>query len=195
MFIPTSMADYASGLHIALLDTNPQKIDSAIEIITDAYKDGHTIYTCGNGGSAAISNHLVCDCVKGVACDTNFLPRIHSLNCNDSMLTAIANDIGYESVFSSQLQWSAMAEEVLIAISSSGNSPNIIEALVMAKSLKMKTISIVGFDGGRAKNISDVCIHIPADNYGIVEDASQAVMHYIAQQIRIQNKNKPELKL
>lgn len=185
MFIPTSLAQYANRLYIALCDVPEADVSDAIKVIIKAMELGNNIYTCGNGGSAAISNHLVCDCVKGVACDTHLYPRINSLNCNDSMLTAIGNDIGYDFVFSKQLEWSARADEVLIAVSSSGNSPNIINALHEAKRAGMTSIAIVGFDGGQAKNLADVCIHIPFDNYGIVEDASQAVMHYIAQSIRL----------
>jgi len=160
------------------------KVERAIELIVEAYVTSGTIYSCGNGGSAAISNHLVCDCVKGVACDTNFFPKIVSLNCNDSMMTAVANDIGFEHVFSKQLSWSAAQDDLLIAISSSGNSPNIINALKMAKEIGMKSIAILGFDGGKAKELADVAIHIPSGNYGIVEDVSQAIMHFIAQNIR-----------
>lgn len=197
MFIPTSLANYANELQKALHDTNPESVEKTIKLLRDAFDYGINIYTCGNGGSAAISNHLVCDCVKGVACDTHFYPRIQSLNCNDSILTAIGNDIGFDEVFARQLHWSANANEILIVISSSGNSPNIINALKTASGIKMKSIAIVGFNGGEAKNLADICIHIPSDNYGIVEDASQAIMHYIAQQLRIRHTRKAteELKL
>ena len=188
----TDIADYAMRLHYALLDTDPAKIETAINILTAAFEDEYTIYTCGNGGSAAISNHLVCDCVKGVACDTDYHPRIVSLNSNDSLITAIANDIGYEYIFSKQIDWSSMIDEVLLVISSSGNSPNIVNALKSARMQGLKTIAIVGFDGGQCKRLADCCIHIPSDNYGIVEDASQAIMHYMAQSIRIRNSKNPE---
>lgn len=195
MFIPTKLTEYASELERALCGVDESQVQLAIDEIVKAYECAYNIYTCGNGGSAAISNHLVCDCVKGVACDTGFYPRIQSLNCNDSILTAIANDIGYDEVFSKQLTWSAQPEEVLIAISSSGNSPNVINAILEAGSLGMKTIAIVGFDGGRAKHVADICIHIPSNNYGIVEDASQAIMHYIAQSIRVKFARIPRDKL
>ena len=195
MFIPTSLAEYSNRLNTALYDIPEHDVQRAIDEIVKAYECAYNIYTCGNGGSAAISNHLVCDCVKGVACDTRFYPRIQSLNCNDSIVTAIGNDIGYDQIFAKQLLWSAQSEEVLIAISSSGNSPNIIEAIKAAKSLGMVSIAIVGFDGGKAKQLADVCVHIPSDNYGIVEDASQAVMHYIAQSIRLKYSIVPQNQL
>lgn len=185
MTIPCkTLNEYSRKLHYALMDTPSEIVDQAIDVIVKAYEQLNNIYTCGNGGSAAIANHLVCDCVKGVACDTHFNPRIQSLNSNDSIITAIANDIGYAQVFSKQLEWSGMPGEVLIAISSSGNSPNIVNAINEARRREMVTIAIVGFDGGDAKRIADICIHIPSHNYGIVEDASQAIMHYIAQTIR-----------
>jgi phosphoheptose isomerase len=177
------LSDYAYNLYNALTDVDYVKVNAAIDLIVQAYESGYTIYSCGNGGSAAISDHLVCDCVKGVACDTKFLPRIVSLPSNGSLMTAIANDIGYEYVFSKQLEWSAQPGELLIAISSSGTSKNIVQALKTAKELGLKTILIAGFTGG-PKDLTDVTIHIPSTNYGIVEDASQAIMHFIAQSIR-----------
>ena len=175
---------YSYELYSALNLVDQSKLDTAIRMITHAYECGYNIYSCGNGGSAAISDHLVCDCVKGVACDTEFYPRIVSLNSNGSLLTAIANDIGYEDVFSKQLKWSATFSELLIVISSSGTSKNIVKVLEEAKKMGMKTIAIVGFTGGPCKQLADCCIHIPSNNYGIVEDASQSIMHYIAQSIR-----------
>jgi len=187
-----TLVQYTEQLYDALSGVEPQPIEDAIKILTNAFDIGMNIYSCGNGGSAAISEHLVCDCVKGVARDTHFYPRIVSLPSNGSLMTAIANDIGYDEVFAKQLEWSASAGEVLIVISSSGKSPNIVKALNEAKKLHMKTIAIVGFTGGPCKDLADVCIHIPAKNYGIVEDASQAIMHYIAQTIRVRHSARDE---
>lgn len=175
---------YADSLHAAMVNVDQTSLDKAQQLIYRAMFNGMNIYSCGNGGSAAISDHLVCDCVKGIACDTDLYPKIVSLPSNGPLMTAIANDIGYEFVFSKQLEWSAGMSDVLIAISSSGTSKNIVNAIEMAKNMHMKVISIVGFTGGPCKELSDACIHIPSSNYGIVEDASQAVMHYLSQEIR-----------
>ena len=107
-------------------------------------------------------------------------------------ITAVANDIGYNDIFSLQIERYGLSEDVLICISSSGNSPNIIKAIKAAKEKGVHTISFVGFDGGSAKEISDNCIHIPIRNYGIVEDIHHSMMHMLAQYIRLRNLNNKE---
>ncbi|MCA6383572.1 MAG: SIS domain-containing protein [Cytophagales bacterium] len=177
-----------------------------VDCITSILLDSRTIYVCGNGGSAAIAEHLACDCVKGVATDSknDFALNVVSLSSNLPMISAIANDIGYDEVFSKQLQWLSWnlkdfgnyASDTLIVISSSGNSPNIIKAIEKAKERGMNTVAIVGFDGGKAKELANWTIHIPSDNYGIIEDASQAIMHFMAQEMRrfVSNKNPEDIK-
>lgn len=162
-------------------DINLMNAYQEIEKAIFNYKD---IFVCGNGGSASISEHLSCDHSKGIATNTNLFPRIHSLSSNMSLLTALANDNGYEEIFSAQLLLQAKKDDLLIVISSSGNSPNIIRALEVANALQMKTISLTGFTGGKAKDLSLINLHIPVNNYGIVEDSHQILMHIIAQYIR-----------
>lgn len=187
---------YADDLAVAIHNIDEFDLDQIVDIMIQAMGSSKTIFTCGNGGSAAISEHLSCDCMKGVATDTELYPKIISLASNVSVMTAIANDIGYDEVFSKQIEWQGRRNDVLIAISSSGNSPNICKALQTAKAKCMKTIAIVGFDGGAALDYSDVYLHIESNNYGIVEDASQALMHFIAQTIRRtqSDKNPEEIK-
>lgn len=151
----------------------------------------NTIFTCGNGGSLAVADHFVCDFIKGSSTDTTIKPIIYSLGSNTPTLSAIANDISYKDIFSYQLDNYGKKGDVLLSVSSSGNSPNIIEAISMAKKKGMKTISFVGFMGGKAKQMSDNYIHIQSKNYGIVEDIHHSLMHMLAQYIRIRNlKNK-----
>ena len=150
----------------------------------------NTIFSCGNGGSSAISDHFVCDFLKGASTDSAIQPIIHSFTSNTPTLTAVANDISYEDVFSFQLEKYAKKKDILICISSSGNSPNIVKAIKSAKKIGIKTISFVGFDGGEAKRISDFCIHIKTKNYGIAEDIHQSLMHILAQYIRLINLEK-----
>lgn len=175
-------------------------VDSALENIADHLVDhimrGKTIFVCGNGGSAAITEHMSCDFMKGINMDTKFKPKIVSLSANSSILTAVSNDIGYEESFAYQLEMLGDNGDMLIAVSSSGNSPNIINVLKKAKKMGIYRVSFTGFNGGEAKTLSNRNIHIPCDNYGIVEDAHQACMHMIAQHIRIENaKKSSELKL
>ena len=142
------------------------------------------IYACGNGGSSAIASHLLCDFNKGIRTDTDLLPRVVALTDNVPMLTAIGNDIGYDEIFSFQLSGLGNSSDLLIAISSSGNSENIVRALSIAKDIGMSTIALTGFDGGRAKKIADVAVHVSSSNYGVVEDIHQSVMHVFAQYLR-----------
>jgi phosphoheptose isomerase len=159
-------------------------LERAAVILIDAYTRGSSVFSCGNGGSAAIANHLQCDHLKGIRTTTDITPRVVSLSSSVELLTAIANDMAFEDVFAYQLQSQSSAGDVLIAISSSGRSPNIVQALTYARENDMKTIALTGFDGGGANALADVSIHVNAANYGIVEDMHQAIMHALAQYIR-----------
>jgi D-sedoheptulose 7-phosphate isomerase/D-glycero-D-manno-heptose 1,7-bisphosphate phosphatase len=131
-----------------------------------------------------VANHLQCDHVKGVRNGTDLSPRVVSLSANVELLTAIANDLAYEEVFAYQLESQARPGDVLIAISSSGCSPNIVNALAFAREHGLHTIALTGFSGGDVKSMADVAIHVDCTNYGVVEDLHQAVMHAIAQYVR-----------
>ena len=153
-------------------------------VLLDAYISGAGVFACGNGGSAAIANHLQCDHSKGVRTATDLLPKVVSLSVNVELLTAIANDMSYEDVFVYQLQCHSAPGDVLIAVSSSGRSPNIVRALTWARDHGLRTIALTGFDGGEARAVAEVPIHVDGTNYGIVEDLHQAIMHALAQYIR-----------
>ena len=155
-----------------------------MEILLAAYTGGARCFSCGNGGSAAIANHLQCDHVKGVRTETDLSPSVVSLSSNVELLTAIANDIGYDEVFSYQLESQSRSGDVLIAISSSGRSPNIVRALAWASENDLRTISLTGFTGGAARAVAEAAIHVDCNNYGIIEDLHQAAMHAMAQYIR-----------
>ncbi|MGH9917443.1 MAG: D-sedoheptulose-7-phosphate isomerase, partial [Nitrososphaerales archaeon] len=165
----------------AVASLDPMALDRAAGVLLSAYLEGSVIFSCGNGGSAAIADHLQCDHLKGVRTGTDLLPRVASLASNVDLITAIANDIGYDDVFSYQLQSQSRPGDVLVAISSSGDSPNILRALLWARAHGMKSIALTGFSGGGARHVADVSIHVTCWNYGIVEDLHQAVMHSLAQ--------------
>jgi D-sedoheptulose 7-phosphate isomerase len=177
--------EYSVELAAALASVDRAQLDAAISILADAQKRDATIFCCGNGGSAAIANHMVCDHQKGVNADTHLRPRIVSLSSNVEVLTATSNDHGYDNVFAFPLSIHARTGDVLVVISSSGNSENIVSALAVAAGLDMKTIALTGFDGGRARKMADVAIHVEGSNYGIIEDAHQACMHVLAQYLRL----------
>ena len=175
---------YAEETARAASSIEPAALDRAAAILLEAYTRGAGVFSCGNGGSASIANHLQCDHVKGVRTTTDLTPRVVSLSTNVELLTAIANDMGYEDVFAYQLQSQSGPGDVLIAVSSSGRSPNIVRALTWARDHGLRTIAITGFDGGEARTVAEVAVHVDCTNYGIVEDLHQAIMHALAQYIR-----------
>jgi D-sedoheptulose 7-phosphate isomerase len=176
--------DYFDCHRSAAKSVSREALGRAAEILQSAYGDGKWIYACGNGGSAAISDHLMCDHLKCVRTDTELSPRIMSLASNASMLTAIANDMSYEDIYIYQLQSLARPGDVLITISSSGDSENIVRAVSWGRENGMRTIAMTGFGGGRSAKIADVNLHVQGDNYGVVEDVHQGLMHILAQFIR-----------
>ncbi len=175
---------YAEEMSRATKTIDPAAFDRAAEILLEAYLSGARMFSCGNGGSASIANHMQCDHVKGIRTATGLSPQVLSLSTNVELLTAIANDIGYESVFVYQLQSQSAPGDVLVAVSSSGGSPNIIRARTWARDAGLRTIAITGFDGGTARSVAEVSIHVDCTNYGIVEDLHQVIMHALAQYIR-----------
>jgi phosphoheptose isomerase len=175
---------YADEIARAAKTVEPAALDRAADLLLEAYASGARTFSCGNGGSASIANHMQCDHVKGVRTATELRPRVLSLSTNVELLTAIANDIGYENVFVYQLQSLSEPGDVLVAVSSSGRSPNIVHALEWAHDHGLRTIAITGFAGGAAKTMAEVAIHVDSANYGVVEDLHQAIMHALAQYIR-----------
>jgi phosphoheptose isomerase len=180
--------DYAQ-LYFGLLTRAYSTIDwdqvtRAGQMLSAAAAAGKRIYSCGNGGSAAIANHLACDCLKGARTDSTIAPEVISLSATVELITAIANDIGVEEMFAYQVDSLGKPGDVLISISSSGASPNIVEALRRAKQMGMHTIAMSGFQGGASRAVADISLHVAAENYGVIEDAHQSLMHILAQYLR-----------
>lgn len=175
---------YTGELARAFATIDMAQVARAAELLNDAYDRDASVFACGNGGSASIANHLQCDHVKGVRNGTDLATRVFSLSTNMELFSAIANDIGYDAVFEYQLQSIARTGDVLIAVSSSGRSPNIVRVLEWANGHGMHTIALTGFSGGAARELASVSVHVRSDNYGIVEDAHQACMHLLAQYVR-----------
>ncbi len=175
---------YLDELARAAATIDPATLDRAAEILLGVYTRGGLVFSCGNGGSAAVANHLQCDHLKGVRNGTDLRSRVVSLCSNVELLTAIANDIGYHDSFAYQLRAQSERGDVLIAISSSGRSSNILRALEWGRGHGLGTIALTGFDGGPARDIAEVAIHVDSGNYGIVEDLHQSIMHALAQYIR-----------
>lgn len=181
------LSGYMNEIQKGFESIDVDDLEKIVSVLDSAIKRNRTIFTCGNGGSSSIAEHFVCDFLKGASTETSIQPIIHSLSSNTPTVTAVANDISYDDIFSYQLERYGKDGDILLCVSSSGNSTNIIKALSMAKSKNIESISFVGFAGGDAKNISDNCIHIPSKNYGIVEDIHHSLMHMLAQYIRLKN--------
>jgi D-sedoheptulose 7-phosphate isomerase len=176
--------DYADALSRAHASVDRKRLDAAASLLTASLQRDASVYACGNGGSASIANHLACDHTKGIGTDTGLRPRVHSLSTAIELMTAIANDISFADVFAFQVKTVARPGDVLITISSSGDSENIFRAVQAAKERGMSTIALTGFTGGRSAHLADINLHVEAANYGIVEDTHQSIMHCLAQFIR-----------
>jgi phosphoheptose isomerase len=175
---------YSDEIFRAAKTIEAADLDRAGELLVEAYTRGSRAFSCGNGGSASIANHMQCDHVKGIRTATDLAPRVQSLSTNVELLSAIANDLGYEHVFTYQLQSQSEPGDVLIAVSSSGRSANIIQAITWARDHGLRTIAVTGFDGGASRELAEVAIHVECSNYGVIEDLHQAIMHALAQYVR-----------
>ena len=182
--------DYLQALHLSLSKTNIKSLDLASRTIIKTIKNKKKIFVCGNGGSAAIANHYICDYLKFFREKTKIKTQVYSLSSNIETITAISNDISYDKIFSYQAESLCEKGYLIIIISSSGNSKNIVNLLKYTKKQKLTTIGFSGFDGGLLKKKSDISIHINANNYGISEDSHHILMHLILQYMihKIDNK-------
>ncbi|MBI2135306.1 SIS domain-containing protein [Candidatus Woesearchaeota archaeon] len=175
--------DYVNEFIETLKSADLSELNKIIDILEDARRKGKQIFVMGNGGSASIASHFATDLGKGTVKDFNddnekrF--RIISLADNIPLMTAYSNDLGYEHVFSEQLKNLVQEGDIVIGISSSGKSRNVINAINLAKKMKAKTIGLVGFDGGQLKNMVDFKILVKKNDYGMVEDAHSMIQHLI----------------
>jgi D-sedoheptulose 7-phosphate isomerase len=172
---------YARKLGTELARADWTGVARLADELFDCWKSGRQVFLCGNGGSAANAMHLANDFLYGISKRHGSGLRVIALPSNASVLTCLANDEGYDSIFSLQLAVQAKAGDVLIALSGSGNSPNIVKALEEAKRIGMMSFAILGYSGGRAKALADVAIHIPVEDMQISEDLQLVVGHMIMQ--------------
>jgi len=155
-------------------------IDQIADTLFKAYESGRIVYTFGNGGSASLASHFACDLGKGTAyCNGGKRFRVLALTDNLPALTAWANDSSYEDIFSEQLRNFVHRQDVAFAISGSGNSKNVLNALEVAREAGATTLGISGFEGGRMKSLCDICVVVPSNNMQIVEDMHLAMAHSI----------------
>jgi len=171
---------YLDYLHGVLKGIDTAQISRFIQTLLDARERGATIYFIGNGGSAATSSHFANDLAIGTnSYEKPF--RVISLADNQAVITALGNDFGYEEVFVRQLRVLGVAGDVVVGISASGNSANLVRTFDYAKTAGIKTVAITAFDGGKMKQMADECIHVPTGpkEYGPAEDAHMVLDHLI----------------
>ena len=153
------------------------QLNAALNLLDETRLKKGRIYICGNGGSAATASHFQNDFNKGVSEYIEVPFRFHCLNDNMATITAIANDIGYEEVFRFQLRGNLEPNDLLVAISGSGNSKNVLNAVDYAKSLGNKVIGLTGYSGGKLKELADISLHVPVQSMQVTEDIHMIFDH------------------
>ncbi len=180
---PPAVAPFAALYKQQLLEAietvDLSAVGQAIELLTDARDHGRTIFVCGNGGSASTASHFACDMIKGASFQRDSRFRIMALTDSMPTITAYSNDVSYDCIFAEQLRNFAGPGDVVIAISGSGNSPNVVHAVEYANSIGCRTIGLTGRDGGKLGAAAQLQIHVDAPHMGRIEDAHLIVCHMI----------------
>lgn len=175
--------DYASKLSAALNTADWSAVSKLADMLEQARLKRRQVFLCGNGGSAANAIHWANDFTAALFKGTRNALRTHALPANVAVMSCIGNDLSYEKVFSQQLRVLAEPDDLLIVLSGSGNSPNILAALREARELGMTSAALLGFDGGTALELTDLPLHFPVHDMQIVEDLQLVVGHMLMRQI------------
>lgn len=177
---------YISRINLALAKLTKTEIDAALSVLLEAMDSGNHIWIAGNGGSAATASHFATDLSR--CSNSKGAPvRGISLCDNSGLITAIGNDFGFDYIFSRQLNNAAVEGDLLVVLSASGNSRNLLVAMECAKAKGVKVLALTGFGGGRVKDFADISIHVPTEigDYGVAEDAHSIICHFLSSQFRI----------
>jgi D-sedoheptulose 7-phosphate isomerase len=177
--------NYTKRLNSALIKVDQISIEKVLFMLNQSFELGARIWIAGNGGSAATASHFATDLSRCKNSNDKPIKGI-SLCDNSGLITAISNDFGYEYIFSRQLSNLATSGDLLIVLSASGNSKNILEVLCWAKNNQVKTIALTGFNGGEANEMADISIHVPTEigDYGVVEDVHSVICHFLSSQFK-----------
>lgn len=178
---------YFSSVRALLNDIPFDAVDAVVGLLMDAARDERTVFVCGNGGSAATASHMACDLAKRPVVPGQPRLRVVALTDNVALMTALSNDISYHEVFAEQLRPLVRPGDVLIAISGSGNSPNVINAVHAAREAGAVTVGFCGYDGGQLKAMVDYPVHVPCSVMAMVEDVHLMLEHAICEQLRARN--------
>lgn len=175
---------YLGSIHSSMAKLPLEGIGHAIAVLQWARMNDKQVFIMGNGGSAATASHFACDLAKGTLLPDK--PRFRVISLTDSMplFSALANDFGYEHVFTEQLASLVRKGDVVVAISGSGNSMNVVNAVKYARKVQATTIGLLGFDGGLLKDLVDICVLVPNDTYEQIEDLHLMLAHLVCTCIR-----------
>ena len=161
------------------------EIDRITDALWNAYHEDRSVYLFDNDRSAALASHCACDFGKGTIVNDHRRFRVHALTDNIPLMTAWANDARYEDIFAEQLRSFVHADDIVFAISASGNSPNVLKALYAAREMEAFTIGLTGFRGGKMKSLCGLCVVVPSENMQVIEDAHLSVTHSIFTSLRL----------
>lgn len=175
---------YLDSLGEVLSELSIADVERVLELLERAYEEDRTVFICGNGGSAATSSHWTCDFSKGTVAHGARRMRMFCLNDSLPLLTAYANDVSYEQVFAEPLRTFAKAGDLLILLTASGNSPNILRAAEAAREIGVMTIGLIGFGGGKLKSLVDHAVVVASREYGPVEDLHMILDHILSLHMR-----------
>ena len=177
--------EYIKNINSTVGALDEKQIADFINLIYKAYKEDKTVFVIGNGGSAANASHFAQDLAKGTRRNLEQAKRIKALSLTDNIpfITALGNDDGYDTIFEQQLRTFARPGDILICISGSGNSPNILKAVEWANRNKLVTVGVTGFDGGDLMKLSKYSVHVPINNMYITESIHSIIFHYVLTEI------------
>jgi len=178
------LKQYSQRIEVSLNAIDSSILHEVLHLIDNSLQNGNTLFIIGNGGSAATASHFATDMAKSIT-NSGKNGCAFSLCDNSSILTAISNDYSFDFVFQKQIQMQAKFGDVLLSISASGNSENLVQAVSYANQNNISTISMTGFDGGKLKNISNFSIHVPTEigYYGVAEDCHSILCHFFSEQL------------
>ena len=179
----SSFHDYTSRLIDGINKAPWQAIENLTQAMEECWRTGHRLFICGNGGSGANAIHAANDLIYGIGKGEGPGMRAQALTSNSAVITCLANDEGYDQIFALQLEVEAEPGDVLLVFSGSGNSPNILKVLEQAAKMGVRSYAVLGYTGGKAKELADVPIHFPVNDMQISEDIQMVIVHMIMQRL------------
>ncbi len=174
--------EYLHYFNQSLTSLDPMEIVQFLDLLVDAYENDHTVFVIGNGGSAANASHFANDLAKGTLRSMDQQKRLRALSLTDNvaLMTAYGNDEGYATIFEQQLRTYARPGDIVVAISGSGNSPNVVGAIEWANANGLHTVGVTGFAGGKLKKLAKTSVHVPLDDMCTSESVHSVIFHYVA---------------